>query len=74
MAAPREIHIRATATGAWVVQLDDSEEPLSWHTNETDAEQTALAVAATYPEEPAIVIHDRYARRHDGLIDGRLRA
>ena len=60
MRPPREIHIRVTATGAWVVQLDDRDDPLSWHTNETEAERTALTVASTYDGEPVIVLHDRY--------------
>lgn len=71
MAAPREIHIRATATGAWVVHLDDDQDPLSWHTNETEAEQTALTVAATYGGAPSIVVHDRYHRRRVAPLSGR---
>jgi trehalose synthase len=68
MAPCREIHIRATATGAWVVELDGREAPLSWHTNETDAERSAITYADTLPDTPAIVVHDRYARPHTGLL------
>lgn len=68
MAVVQEIHIRVTATGAWVVELDNSDSPVSWHENADDAERTALAIAATCPAEPAVVIHDRYDRRHDSLL------
>jgi hypothetical protein len=74
MASPREIHVRANATGAWFVQADQAEVPLSWHTSETEAERAALIEAATYPDEPAIVVHDRYDRRHEAPLDGHRRS
>ena len=65
MGPPRELHIRPTATGAWLVQLDDADEPFSWHTREADAERSALVVAATYGVEPVIIIHNHCTPRHE---------
>jgi hypothetical protein len=74
MGSHRELHIRATTTGAWFVQLDDDHDPLSWHTNVTEAERTALALAAMYREEASIVVHDRYGRCREDRLAGRGRA
>ena len=70
MVRRREIHIRATATGEWLVELDQADRPLPGHTSETAAERAALVAAAAYGVEPAIVVHDRYGRLHAGPLCG----
>jgi hypothetical protein len=56
-----------------LVLIDEAQAPLSWHTSETEAERAALAEAATRPDEPMIVVYDRYDRRHEGPLAGQAR-
>lgn len=62
----RELHVIADARAAWHVYGGDDPVALSEHTNATDAELDAVALADEHGAH-RIVIHDCYHRTHDAL-------
>jgi hypothetical protein len=59
-----ELHVIPDERTTWRVYADDASEPLSTHTNVTDAERAALT-RADDRDAQRVVIHDRYHRTHD---------
>jgi hypothetical protein len=58
------LHVLPHARGSWRVQREGDERPLSEHSSETEAERAATRHAATAPNAPEIIVHDRYGRLH----------
>src|SRR4051812_49518203 len=59
-----ELHVTPDERTTWRVYENDASEPLSTHTNATDAERAALT-RADDRDAQRVVIHDRYHRTHD---------
>lgn len=57
------IEVRCTETGTWAVIPADSEEPVSTHGSESEAERAARGVAER--DAARLLVHDRYERVHE---------
>ena len=66
------IHVRSSPTGLWSVEPEDRDVPRSEHSNETEAERTALRRADAL-DECSVLIHDRYSRVRIVRVSGRRR-
>jgi hypothetical protein len=62
---PREVHVIPDDRTTWRVYEPGTGKPVSEHTNATDAEVAALALADQHAER--VVIHDRYNRTHEAV-------
>jgi len=63
MTSSSPLHIVPNQLGGWCVQREGSDQPLSEHNSETDAERAAVR-AARETDTPEVVVHDRYNRVH----------
>ncbi len=59
-----EVHVIPDERSTWRVYDADAAEPVSEHTNATEAEVAAKARAQDRDAE-RVVVHDRYHRTHD---------
>ena len=57
------IHVRCTERGTWTVHVGDSDDPISTHPSETEAELAARR-HCEWLGEGRIVMRDRYRRTH----------
>jgi hypothetical protein len=57
------VHVRCGPHGEWFIQEGPTGDPLSWHGNETEAEQAAIAHARRAGGGP-VFVRDRYHRVH----------
>jgi hypothetical protein len=59
MTSRAPLHVVPQQRGAWHVQREGDDRPLSEHGTATDAERAAIAEGAR-----EIIVHDRYGRLH----------
>jgi hypothetical protein len=57
------VHVRCGPHGEWFIQEGPTGDPLSWHGNETEAEQAAIAHARR-AGGGHVFVRDRYHRVH----------
>ena len=62
-----EVHVIPDERTTWRVYAPGARTPLSEHTNATEAERAAQALAEDR-EADRVVVHDRYHRTHDAAL------